>query len=95
VKLTIEGEAFDFDPQKLTNVEGMAIENVTGMLFGEWADALTKGSMLAQTALVWVVKKRKEPTLRFGDVSFDLSSISIQEDPADPKEPAEDSVPAA
>lgn len=90
MKLTVDGEAFEFDAARMTNVEGMAIERVTGMLFVEWTKALEAGSMLAQTALVWVIKKRREPSLRFDDVTFEMASIEIEDDEeSDPKgEPA-------
>lgn len=86
MRLTIDGEVYDFDPGKLTNVEGMAIETVTGLMFSEWAEALQKGSMTAQTALVWVVKKRQNPTLRFSEVEFSMDSIEVEQDEADPKD---------
>lgn len=79
-KLSVDGRVYEFDQDRLTNVECMAIEKVTGLTFGEWADALQKRSMLAVTALVWVVRKRDEPTLRFSDVEFNVASLDITDD---------------
>lgn len=93
MKLTIDGEAFEFDESHMTNVEGMAIERATGMLYGEWAEALQKGSMLAQTALVWVVKKRREPALRFDDVVFSSVEVETPEGDASDPEPESESEP--
>jgi hypothetical protein len=80
VKLTIDGEVYDFDMTRITNVEGMAIEKVTGKTYVEWAEAMQAGSMLAVTALVWIVRKRQEPTLQFEQVEF--SQISMEDEEA-------------
>lgn len=82
MKILVDGEAFEFEQERITNVEGMAVERATGMLFAEWAEALTKGSMLAQTALVWIVKKRQQPTLRFDDVVYE--SLVVEDAEAEP-----------
>lgn len=90
MKLVVDGQAFEFDQSRITNVEGMAIERATGMLFGEWAEGLKKGSMLAQTALVWVVKKREDPTLRFDDIVYETLDVEDDGEPEiapAPKEP--------
>jgi hypothetical protein len=94
MKLTVDGEVFEFDAAKITNVEGMAVEKATGLLYNEWARAVDAGSMLARTALVWVVRKRLDPALKFDDVVF--TTLDIAEDDADasdPGEPADESEP--
>ena len=78
MKIIVDGQAYEFDMTRITNVEGMAIEKATGGTYQEWADSLQAGSMLALTALVWVVRKRSEPTLTFDQVEF--SHISVEED---------------
>lgn len=89
MKFIIGDDEFDFDPNKMTNVEGMAIEKVTGMTFGEWTESLKTGSMTAQTALVWVIQKRQNPTLRFGEVEFEMGAVQvIQDEDPDPKDEA-------
>ena len=87
MKITVDGEVLQLDENlRITNVEGMDIERVTGMLFPEWAQALTKGSMLAQTALVWVLRKRVDENLRFSDVVFrEVTVEDEQESPDGPK----------
>lgn len=55
---------------RITNKEAMAIERATGLDFGEWQDKVDSGSVLAQTALVWVIRRRDDPTLRFDDVEY-------------------------
>lgn len=80
-KLTVDGEAYEFDFDRITNVEAMEIQKISGMKFGEWIKALSEeGDMLAMTALVYVVQKRREPTLRFDDVTFTLGGLDIEFD---------------
>lgn len=71
------GTVFEIDPitPRLTNVEAIAIERVTGLDLGDFAERQQHGSVLASTALVWVLCKRQEPTLRFDDVTFDLEAF--------------------
>ena len=89
MKFLIDGETVEFDTERITNVEGMAIERVTGMLFGEWGELLNKGSMLAITALVWIIRKRQDPPLRFDDVLFEQFE-PLEDAPAgDASDPAE------
>lgn len=87
MKLTVDGEVFDFDMTRITNVEGMAIEKATGGTYVEWAQSMEAGSMLAVTALVWIVRKRQEPTLRFEDVEFTTISIEQDVEPSPLEEP--------
>ena len=93
MKLTIDGEVFEFDASRMTNVEGMAIEKATGLLYAEWAEALSKGSMMAQTALVWVIKKRQEPTLRFDDVVFTTVEIDDGDEQAEQADASDPAIP--
>jgi hypothetical protein len=95
VRLTVDGETFEASPEKLTNVEGMAVEKVTGLTFTEWTESLERGSMLGLTALVLVMRKRTNPELRFGDVEFELASLSVDEEEG-PKdaEPSTETAPS-
>jgi hypothetical protein len=104
LKVTLnDGRVFEIDlAASLTNVEAMAVERATGWDGAEIQERLDKGSALAFTALVWVHAKRQEPTLRFGDVEFDMSAVVRDEPPAeleaeapDPSVPGSDPDPLA
>jgi hypothetical protein len=69
---------WDFDPSKLMSPEAIAIERLTGMTFGEWQDALSRGSMLALQALLYVLLKRETPTLKFDDVQFCNDDVDVE-----------------
>lgn len=66
-----------FKPDRIMSTEAEAIEKVTGMTFGQWGQALMNGSSLASRALVWVLRKREEPTLRFRDVDFAVGDLMV------------------
>lgn len=69
-----------FKPDRMMNTEGEVIEKLTGQTFMEWGQALLNGSLLAGRALVFVLKKRDEPTLRFRDVVFPIGDLSVDLD---------------
>jgi hypothetical protein len=71
---------WDFHPARLMSVEAEAIEKVTGLTYAEWGAALLKGSAGSSRALVWVLRKRSEPTLRYRDVDFPIGDLGIDLD---------------
>jgi hypothetical protein len=80
MRISVDGTIYEFDENTADNIELMAIERVTGMTTTEWADAVTRGSMLGITALIWTGPRRNEPTLEFGDVHFLPVSLRMLED---------------
>jgi hypothetical protein len=80
MRISVEGTTYDFDENSADNVELMAIERVTGMTTSEWAEAVGRGSMLGITALVWIMRRREESGLEFGDVHFHPASLKIEND---------------
>lgn len=89
MKISVDGEQYEFDPEKMLNTEAIAIERATGQTFQQWSKSAQAGSIEAVTALVWIVRKRQQPDLRFKDVEFVLASVDIEddedEDGGDPK----------
>jgi hypothetical protein len=78
IKLSVEGKPYEFEDNDADNKELMQIERVTSMTIPEWADAMSRGSMLAITALIWIMRRRTEPNLEFTDVEFRPSSLKIE-----------------
>lgn len=70
--IKIEGVEYPIDRLMVTEVE--AFERVTG---DKMQDALASGSATALRALVWIARKRVEPTLAFKDVDFALEDLEI------------------
>jgi hypothetical protein len=80
-------KTYAFDPNKLLNTEYIAIERAAQLTVSQLGAGLSNGSLTAVTAIVWVLRKRDEPRLQFGEVLFTLDECEI-EDP-------DDEVPAA
>ena len=74
---------WDFKPQKLLNAEAEAIERHTGWTFDEFQDRLMKGSVLAMRALLFVMLKRGDPTLKWDAVQFALGDVKLDMDDAE------------
>ena len=83
MKLHVDGTTYEFDADRMTNLEAIGIEKVTGLYFAEWTEALGKGSMLAVNALVWTIRRRSEPTLKYSDMKYELASIEIEREDED------------
>jgi hypothetical protein len=66
----------------------MDIEKVTGGTFGDWSTLLEKGSMLALTAMVWIIQRRDNPQLKFSEVNFEIGSLEIEDEEAEKAEKA-------
>lgn len=82
----VDPKSWDFDPNKLMNPEAEAIERHTGFTYGEWLQAIGKGSVLALHGLLFVFLKREIHTLKWDDVQFNMSEIDVEMDDAEAAE---------
>lgn len=95
MKVTIDGQVFDYDPNRMLNTEAIALQKVTGMRMQEWSTLLTEGDAYAVTGLVWLLWRRAGREVAFDEVEFDIGSIELEDDApateaeADPTEAAE------
>ena len=80
MRLLVDGQQLDFDPKKMLNVEVMAITNTTGITFNDFGAQLNAMNYELITAIVWVLRKRAEPTLRFSDVVFEIGACTFEDD---------------
>ena len=72
-------QTWDYDPAKLLSSEAIAIEKATGMEFdGEYQASLLKGSIAARRALLWVLLKRGEPTLKFEQIDPPTGAMALE-----------------
>lgn len=60
-----ESRSWNLTEVRLTAVEAETIERLTDWTWTEASERLTKGSMIALRAVVFVLAKRDEPTLKF------------------------------
>lgn len=80
MKVHVQGKTYTFSDDDLDNFDLMDIEDVTGLATSDWQDALLKGSGRALTALVWILRRKSEPSLEFKDVRFKLNEIALEND---------------
>jgi hypothetical protein len=82
-----EDEKYEFDFGNPGNREVMQIERVFDGTFKDWGTAVRDGSITALTCLVYVLRKRDNPGVRFDDVEFNVGDFDIEdpelEEPAD------------
>lgn len=87
LRFAIDGQKYEFDQGRVMNVEAIAIKRVTSEHLGfvEWLKAVGDSDVEAITALVWIVRKRIEPELRFSEVEFNvmefIESLEMDEEP--------------
>ena len=58
--------------------EAMRLEDVFRGTYSEWVAALRSGSAKARVCLVYVLRKRTEPTLKFSDVTFPFMDLDLR-----------------
>lgn len=85
-KVTIDGQVYNYDPNRMLNTEAIALQKVTGLRMNEWGDALKEGDAFALTGLVWLLWRRDGREVPFDMVEFDIGSISLEEDEPAPEE---------
>ena len=87
IRVTVDGKSHEADLNRLTFAEARAIEKKAGE---SMAEIMKTKSMTSVQAIVWVVVKRSEPTLKFEDLDdreildFDLELIEGDEPTTDP-----------
>lgn len=65
--------------------EARAIQQATGKTMQEFDTALKQGDAGCLTALIWVARKRSEPTLTFDQVDGDLMTFDSLPTSTDPE----------
>lgn len=61
------GEPQQYDARSLRTSEASIAQRTTGMKWGEIEEGLDSDDPEAMRVIVWVIKKRSEPSLRYGD----------------------------
>lgn len=70
-----------FDPGKILLSETLAMENAASLTWPQIIAGIAMGRTSAIAAVVWVLRKRKNPKLRFVDVEFSMEDFDASEDP--------------
>lgn len=73
-------QSWVYKPGKVRAGDAELIERRSGMPWGEFNQALARGSILCRRALLWHFLRRTHPTLRFEDVDFALDELKLEFD---------------
>lgn len=84
MKITVDGQVYEYDAAKMLNTEAIALQKVTGMRVAEWTKALQEGDAYAMTGLVWLLFRRNDRDVAFDDVEFDIGALEIEDDEETP-----------
>jgi hypothetical protein len=78
LRLSVDGQSYDYDPNSLTMREALDLEKASGLTVPEFTDGLSKGRALSMVTLFWLARRRNgEEKLKFSDVDGVLASITI------------------
>jgi hypothetical protein len=83
-----DGEAlqeYRFDPRKFITSEAIEAEKATGLFWAHIMVGLDNGSAQAVAAVVWLLRRRDEPKLKFGDVIFNVGMTEVFDPDTDPR----------
>jgi len=75
-----ERQEWAFTPAKLRSTEAEVIERHTGWTYQEFGEKFMAGSAQARHALLFVLLRRSNPTLKYGDVVFSLDELDVDLD---------------
>jgi hypothetical protein len=79
VKVTLNGEIFDYDGRKTPMSEALAIEHVYKRRYVEWQSDLEAGSAKAMAVLAWVIWRRDGRDVPFEDILDGTADFDLME----------------
>jgi len=85
LKVTINGEVFDFDPTRKPLAEALAVEKALGMPYARYEEGLRDGSARSVAGFIWLVWRRNGRDVPFADiesgaVNVDLDTLEMDDD---------------
>ncbi|MGV4984512.1 hypothetical protein ACVB8X_13910 [Streptomyces sp. NRAIS4] len=92
VKLTVEGESYEFDTDRLLVAEARELKTYAGFTPPKWYAAIGDDDPDALAFLIYLAKKRAGETLRFSDLdSLDYADFELEfvQPPAAQEQPGE------
>lgn len=73
-------KTWDYKAEDLPSIDAEDIEDAMGITFDEFQVKLMTGGAKARRALLWVMLRRDEKTLKFNDVAFKMGEVSVDFD---------------
>lgn len=75
-----EEQRFEIRLGKLRSIDTEAIERVTGMDWQEFQERLGRQNSTCARALLWILQRRKHPTLKYADVDLAPDEWDVEPD---------------
>ncbi|MDX2705799.1 hypothetical protein PV350_23485 [Streptomyces sp. PA03-6a] len=69
---------FDYNPNKLMSAEREAAEKRTGKTFTDFAQGVLAGDSTCRRVLLFILRKRTDPTLNYADVDFAWDELKVE-----------------
>lgn len=79
MKLTINGEVFEFDGRKQKVAEALAIEEAYGRRYAEWQDDMAGGGVKALCTLAWLIWRRDGRDVPLEDILSEKVELDLNE----------------
>ena len=79
MKISINGEEFEFDGDKKPMLEALELERQLGITYGKYEQDLAAGSMVAIAGFVWQVWYRNGRKVDFADILNGTIDIDVAE----------------
>ena len=84
MKVTVNGEVFEWDPSRKPMSEALAIEQALKCRYADWETDLQAGSARAIAGFIWLVWRRNGhdtdlADILAGKVEIDLDGLQIEE----------------
>lgn len=100
MKVTINGEVFEFDPVRKPMSEALAIENALKIPYAQYEEGLREGSARSVAGLIWLVWRRNGRDVPLADilsgaVEIDLATVDIEAEGEEPDPTASPAVKGA
>lgn len=82
MKLTIDGQHYEFDMDRLLFSEMAFVQKKTGLKLQEWQRGLNEMDAFALAGLVYIVRKRAGEQPDWDTLDFDIASFDAEDDEA-------------
>ena len=94
IKFQYEGEPYTFNPGRMSVLEGIEMEKLTGLTYQDWAASLEQFKAESVRFLVWLALGRagKRPDCKYREFDFDMLGVLSTFD-VEGAEPDEESEP--
>ena len=79
MKLTLNGEMFEFDGRKQKVAEALAIEEAYGRRYAEWQDDMARGGAKALCTLAWLIWRRDGRDVALQDILDEKVGLDLNE----------------